>query len=174
MWLSLAVADQGILDQLGINLKVVAVQAAVFLFTLWILYRFLFRPVTEFTKRREQEIEDAGKDVEKNRAEVERLSADYRRRLEEIEKQAYDRLQKAIREGQAAKAEIVSKAQEEAHREMESARAAIEKEKVQAREALRAEVKRLALEAAERMTARALEPGRHEGIVDEILSQETQ
>ena len=173
MMLAFAGEGGGILDQLGINLKVVAVQVVIFLITIWVLYRFLFRPVTEFTERRDKEMDEAVAGIEKNRAEVERLAAEYRKKLDEIEKRAYDRLQEAIKEGLKAKAEIVAKAEKETRSLVEKARAEIEKEKAAAREALRAEVKRLALDAAERLTGRAPDPKQSERILDEILTKET-
>lgn len=170
---ALAEGGGGLLDQLGINPYVIAVQVVIFLTALWVLRRFLFGPVTEFTRRREEEISEATREIEKNRAEVERLSAEYRKDLAEIEKRAHERLQQAIKEGREAKAKIIAEAEQEARAQLEKAREEIEKEKGLAREALRAEVKRLALEAAERLTGRP--PGAEDGrIVDEILSKERQ
>ncbi len=162
-----------ILDKLGIHWPVILVQAVIFIATLAILHRFLFKPVQEFSERRDKEIEEAFSQIEKNRSEVERLAEEYRAKIEEIEKKAYERLQSAIKEGLDAKAKIIAEAEQVARKEVDAAKAAIRKEKAAAREALRAEVKRLALDAASRLTGRKLDSKEHEKIVDEIISRET-
>ena len=74
--------------------------------------------------------------------------------------------------GSGPRARIIADAEEQARKEIEAARATVASEQEAARKALRAEVRRLSLEAARRITGREYSEAEHAGIVDRILEEE--
>jgi F-type H+-transporting ATPase subunit b len=156
----------GILDELGINPKVLLVQVAIFVTTFILLSRFLFARVLSFMKQREEEQASAAEKIRHNQAEVERLQKEYEAAIAKVEKEAYARLQESLKEAIEAKNRIVGEAQAKARAEVEAARAVIASEKAQAVDGLRAEVARLAREAA----GRILEEPVDEAVVRRIVS----
>lgn len=141
----------GLLTDLGVNLKVVAVQVVIFVSTFILLKNLLFRRVLGFMKQREGEQASSSAKIRKNQEDLARLTQEYEARIAEVEKRAYAKLQEVLKEALDAKAAIVAEAQAQARREMESSRAAIAEEKSRAMVQLRSEVVRLSREAAQRI-----------------------
>lgn len=158
-----------ILEQLGINLQVVFVQMVAFLVLFAILYKFLFKRVAGFMKTRTEEIESTFKKIEQERAEIDRLAKEYKDHLANIEKEAYAKIQEAIKEGTSARNEIVTAAQENARSELEKARSEIHREKEKAILELRNDVIKLSLQATEKIIEMKMDETIHGKLVDGFL-----
>jgi|GEM_PF-635011 len=161
---------EGLLDSLGINLKVLAVQIVAFLIIFWILKKLLFTRIAEYMKSRTSEIKASFDKIEKDNKEVERLSKEYKQKLENIEKDAYAKIQIAIKEGIVAKSKILSEAQENAQKILEKARSEIEIEKEKAILELRNIVSELSLKIAEKLIAASVNKNVQDNLVESILS----
>src|SRR5258706_14944822 len=145
-----------LLDDLGINLRVVGVQVVIFVTTFIVLSRLLFGRVLVFMKTREEEQGSAAERIRRNREDVARLTAEYGAKIAQVEKEAYAELQGVLKEALGAKEKIIAGAQQQAKAEMDSARTAIVAEKSAAMAQLRAEVARLARSAAEKILQEAV------------------
>jgi F-type H+-transporting ATPase subunit b len=143
--------EGGLLANLGINLKVLAVQVAIFVVTFAVLSRVLFGRTVDFLRQREEEVRKSREAVERDRAEVERLRKDYEARLAKSDKETYEKAQSVLREAMATAASLTARAQADAKAEVERAQAEIAAEKRQALAQLRSEVGRLSLEVAEKV-----------------------
>lgn len=142
---------EGLLTDLGINFKILLVQAAIFIVTFAILRRLLFARMLGFMTAREAEIERALATIHRDRTEVEKFSAEYEANIARIEKEAYDRMQVILKEGLEAKARISGQAQQQAAAEVKAALAAIGKEKEGALATLRKDVAEISRQAVERV-----------------------
>jgi len=156
----------GLLDDLGVNPKVVAVQVVIFVSAFILLRHVLFERVLGFMKRREREQEELAGRARSNDREVERLRGEFEAKIAQAEKEAYDRLQEILKDALAAKAKVVGDAQKRARGELEAARQNIAREKEGALHQLRAEVAGLSREAA----VRILEEPVDEATVRQVLS----
>lgn len=165
-----AILASGLLEDLGINFKVLGVQVAIFLTTFVVLSRILFARVLDQMRRREEEIRRAHEAIARDRAQVEEMARTYQERLAKIDKQAYEKMQEIYREALAAAARIVSVAQSEARAQVEQARAEIGREKADAQEKLRAEVARLTFDAVERVLESRLDPKVHGPALEKFLA----
>lgn len=169
----LALAGGGILDDLGINLRVVAVQAFLFIVTFFALKKILFERVLAHMKGRELDAEAQGKRIHEERAEVERLAKDYEARVQQIDKEAYARLQAALTETLEQKGRIVAEAQKKAAEEMKAALEAIAEEKRRALESLRTEVAGLSTQAARQVLEVPVDDAALDAAVRSAVSERT-
>ena len=166
-------ASGGLLEDLGINLRVRGTQVVIFVATFIILARILFSRVLVHVTRREEEIRKAREAIERDRAEVERLAKDYEGRLARIDKEAYDRMQTSIREAIAAASAEVARAQAGAREEVHKTLEIIASKKREALEGLRGEIEHLALALAEKVMETRLDPAVHGPVVHKYLSERT-
>ena len=150
---------EGLLTDLGINLKILLVQAIIFSLTFAILRRLLFARMLGFMTSREAEIEKSVQAIRHDRAELEKFTKEYEAHIARIEKEAYDRMQAVLKEGLEARSRISAQAQQQAAAEVKAALAAIAQEKEKGLVALRKDVSAIARQAAERVIGVPLESG---------------
>lgn len=160
-----------LLKSLGFQPLVVLSQVLAFLVLFFIIWKFLFKRIGAAMDARTQEIQSTFDKIEKDKAEVERLTQEYQGKLTNIEKEAYERIQKAVQEGLQTKNEIVAQAQAQAQKTMEKARGEIEREKDKALLELRQEVVKLSLHAAERLVDTTMNAQTHGKLVDQFLAE---
>jgi F-type H+-transporting ATPase subunit b len=153
-----ALLASGLLDDLGINLRVLATQVVIFSATFLILSRVLFGKTLGFMKKREEEVTASHDAITRDRAEVARLTKEYEAHIAKVEKEAYDRTQEILKEALATAAASVARAQADAKAEIERAQAEIAREKQQGLAQLRTEVARLARDVAEKVMDTKLDP----------------
>jgi F-type H+-transporting ATPase subunit b len=156
---SLLLAEGGILFDLGINPKVVAVQIVIFLTTFFILRRLLFVPVMKFMTEREAEAERAAEKIRFERAEGDRLAKEYELHLARIDKEAWDRLQAILKEAIEARGRMAAEAQQRAAQETRAALEVISKERTAALAALKKDIPAMSRQAVERVLGVPFESG---------------
>ncbi len=164
-------ASGGILEELGINLRVLATQAAIFALTFIVLSRLLFGRVMSHAMRREDELRRMKESAERELARAESLVKELDAHQARIRSRAEKLLNEAIREAKAAAAAEVARAQEEAHHEILRGREAVAAEKQKAMSAMRGEIERLAFAAAERILETKVDPAAHGPAVRKFLSE---
>src|SRR5258705_8568126 len=158
----------GLLDDLGINFKVVAAQVVIFVVTFVLLSRILFGRALGHMQQREQEIKKAHDAIQHDRAEVERMTREDEAHLAKVDKEGYDKTQEILKEAMASSQAAVAKAQADAKAETEKAAAEIASEKRQSLAQLRAEVTRLTLEVAEKVMDTKLDAATHGATVQKF------
>ena len=103
-----------------------------------VLIYFVAKPMTAAFRKRQEEIEERRREAEKQRAAVERLSADIRERTAKLEREIEEIRKQGIVEGQAARAELAARADEEAARVGKESKEEIERRVAAAQEQLAA------------------------------------
>lgn len=163
-----------LLDQLGINLKVLVVQIVAFILLFWILKKFLFGRIVGHLQSRSDEIKNTFAKIEADKTEIERLTKEYQDKLANIEKEAYAKFQEAAKKGVELKNEILQQAQQQAQKELEKARAEIEREKDKAKLELRQEVVKLSLIIAEKLVDATMDEKTNSKLVEKFLNEVSQ
>ncbi|PWJ20254.1 F0F1 ATP synthase subunit delta [Jannaschia seohaensis] len=126
-----------------------AIQTVNFLVVVWLLSRFLDRPVQRMIAAREAADRAAAEDAEGKADEAERLRADYERKLAAFDEQM-DSRETELHEGmQREREQTLSDASQEAERLRAAAQAEIEETRSRALTALRDEIVALARDLAE-------------------------
>jgi F-type H+-transporting ATPase subunit b len=164
-------ASGGLLEGLGINLKVLVTQVVIFTVTFLLLSRILFGRALGFMRQREEEVKGAHDAIQRDRAEVARLTKEYEAHLAKVEKDAYEKTQAILKEALAQAAAAVAKAQADGKAEVERAGAEIAREKKEGLAQLRAEVTRLTIDVAEKVMDTKLDPAAAGAAVQKFVSE---
>ena len=161
----------GLLSDLGIKPEAILVQAVGFLVVLAVLWKFVFGKVGGLLEKRRTEITTQLEQLKTDREELDRLTAETRQRLGDIENEAQAKIQAAIDQGNTERQQIVDQARQEASDEIARARAEIQREKDDAISELRGVVAELAIDAAGKIISAELTPERHQNIIDASISR---
>ena len=161
----------GLLFDLGIDPKTILVQSVGFLVVLAVLWIFVFGKVGGLLEERRTEITTQLEQLKTDREELDRLTAETRQRLGDIETESQAKIQAAIDQGNAERQQIVEQARQEASDEIARARAEIQREKDEAISELRGVVAELAIDAAGKIISAELTPERHQNIIDTSIER---
>jgi F-type H+-transporting ATPase subunit b len=164
---------EGLLHQLGINLKGIIIQAIGFLIMILILWRFAFNRVIMLIEARRERIESQLRDAQERQEEVGRMQEEIRRRLKEIDRESQAKLRQVIEEANAERERILAKAREEAMAELARIRSEIEREKRRAIAELRGTVSEMAIAIAEKVVEMDLDEEKHRALIDRLIDQIT-
>lgn len=160
-----------ILHDLGIDLSTLIIQMIGFAVLFFVLRKYVFGIIAQAIEDRKRDIRDRMAGLDADRAELDRLHEEARRRLEEIETEAREKMQAAVDQANAERGRILEQTQQEAERELEKARNTIRREKEYAVAELRAQVGDLAVEIAGRVLNSTLDATEHRKVVDDFIAQ---
>lgn len=163
--------ESGLLSVLGIDPKTIIIQVIGFLVVLAVLWKFVFGKVGGLLDERRSEIATQSEQLRTDREELDRLTAETRQRLADIETEAQAKIQAAIEQGNTERQEILTQARQEADDEIARARSDIQREKDEAISELRGVVAELAIDAASKIVSDELNAERHQHIIDASISR---
>ena len=163
--------EGGLLALLGIDPKTIIIQVIGFLVVLAVLWKFVFGKVGGLLEERRTEIITQSEQLRADREELDRLTAETRQRLADIETEAQAKIQAAIEQGNVDRQQILAQARQEANDEIARARVEIQREKDEAISELRGVVAELAIDAASKIISAELNAERHQHIIDASISR---
>lgn len=158
------------MEKLGVNLSGLLLQAVNFLLLLFILKRFLYRPILNAIKARQERIQRGLEEAEKASRRLAEAEAEAERILAEARAKAQEILAQASYEGNRLREEIVAQARAEASRILERARLEAEREKEMALAEVRRQAIDLAVLTARKIVGQALDEKAHRRIISDFLS----
>lgn len=161
----------GLLGAIGIDPQTIILQVIGFLVVLLVLWKFVFGRIGGLLDDRQQEITSRMEKLEADQHELDRLNAETRQRLSEIESEGQAKIQAAIDEGNAERQRILDAARQDAALELEKARTAIQREKEEAILELRGTVAEIAIDAAGKIIDQTLDAEKHRHIIDESIGR---
>jgi F-type H+-transporting ATPase subunit b len=148
-----------------------SLQAINFLVLVWLLWRFLYRPVREVIEKRKQLAERAFADAGKQKIEAEAA----RQRFEEgragLAQERQDMIKKIHEELEVERSKVLDEARHEAHALLEAARESVDEEREAALRELREQAAALAVELASGLLRKA-ESNASSGIFLEQLERQ--
>jgi len=148
--------------------------AIMFLVLLFILRKFAWKPILGAVSDREEGIKDALASAEKARQEMENLTADNERILQEARAEREAMLKDARDMKNKMIADAKDEAQAQASKMIEQAQAAIESEKKAAMAELKSHVAGLSIDIAEKVVRKELSnKDSQEKLVEEMLGEAT-
>ena len=125
-----------------------ALQAVNFLVLVWLLWRFLYRPVREVIEKRKQLAEQAFADADKQKSEAEAARQRFEEARDLLVRERQDMLKKIHEELETERRMVLDEARHEAGELLEAARESIAKERGAALTEVREQVGALAVELA--------------------------
>jgi F-type H+-transporting ATPase subunit b len=161
------------LDAFGVDFPKLLFQVINFLLLLYLLNRFLFKPVLKLLDEREQRIRKGLEDAEAAAHDRELAKAERGAALDEARKEAQAMVARATKIAEDSRAEILAEAKEQAEKVTQRAREEITGEKERAMAELRATVADLALEAAGRLVRSDMNATTQRRLVEEFLAEVT-
>lgn len=148
-----------------------ALQAVNFLILVWLLQRFLYRPVREVIEKRRALAEQAFSEAAQQKAAAEDAQRRFEEGRAELVRERQDLLNKTHEELAAERERLMEQARREAGQLMEAARAAIGEEREAAIAELRGQVTDLAAELAATLLRKVGSGALNDGFLERIEQQ---
>jgi F-type H+-transporting ATPase subunit b len=139
--------------------------------TLYVLSKVALPRIGEALEKRANAIRDSIDAAERQRAEADKLLAEYRERLKEAREQADDIVARSRKAAEAAEAEAVATGREKREELVSAARRDIEMETKRSLERIRKEVADLTVLATEKVTRKTLDADDHKRLIDDALRE---
>ncbi|MGR3317964.1 MAG: F0F1 ATP synthase subunit B [Candidatus Anammoxibacter sp.] len=160
-----------LLNALGINFKLLIIQATGFLMLLFILKKFLFGRIMKIIKARTDEVKETYAKTEKDRDDAEKLKMSYQKRLTESNAEADTKIQDAVKEAKFISDDIINKSNDKANEIKSKAQADIEYERKQALESVREQVVNLTILASAKLIEQSINEDTAKKLVDEVVNE---
>jgi len=139
--------------------------------TLFILWKYVFGPVSQALEKRRADIAASIAEAEQSRDEAKRLLDEYRERLAEARKESDELRERARRDAERQGQEMLREAEQRRSQLLADTDAQVEAETRRALQELRDEVVDLALLAAEKVTRRTMTEADHRRLIEEALKE---
>jgi len=159
------------LSALGVNIKIVIIQALGFLILLWLMKKFLFGRIQGIMQKRREEVVEGYERNERARQELEELKNNYEARLANIESEATQKMEQAVKEAQKLAQEILTTTRQEADEIRERAVYDFNQEKKKALTEIRDEVVNLSMELTTKMIQKSMDKKTAEKLVDDFIGE---
>jgi F-type H+-transporting ATPase subunit b len=158
------------LEQLGINLGLLASQLVNFILLALLLYLVLYKPVLRMLNERKERIARSMADVDAARDAAAKAQLEYDRKVAEAQRKAQEIIAAAAQTGEKAKADIVADAHREADRIKQDAIADAEQQKVRALADVQSQIAGLSMMATERVLGQAMDEKTQRQLISSFLA----
>jgi F0F1-type ATP synthase membrane subunit b/b' len=152
-----------------LGLPITVWQAVNLILFLAVLVYFVAKPMSAAFRKRQDEIEERRREAEKQKAAVERLSADIRERTAKLEREIEEIRKQGVVEGQAERAELAARADEEVARVGRETTEEIGRRVAAAREDLKRAAADLTASTAETILAREINDADRQRLLTESV-----
>lgn len=139
------------------------------LIQMWLIKKFLFKPVQKVLAQRQQMADAQIADAEKARTEAEAMRTDYEQRLAAAKEEAARLVQNATRTAQLRSEEIVRQARADAASIKTKADADIAQQRKKAINEVKDEIGGIAMDIASKVVEREIDPKVHQDLIDEFI-----
>lgn len=143
----------------------------IFGLVIWILGKFAWRPLLNVLNEREKTIRDSIEQAREERAQAERLLADYKAQLDKARVDANAIVAEGRRDAEVVARRLQDGARQEADEMIQRARREIQLATDTARKQLHDEASNLAVQVAGKLIRKELSPQDHRALVDESLKE---
>jgi len=161
------------LEALGINFTAVIWHTVNFLLLMWLLQRFLYRPVLRMLDERSTRIHDSLAQAEAVQQRTAQLEQESRSILDEARREGQQILTQARGNAERIVNEATTRAQQEADRLVERTKEQLARERQQTFQELREQIADLTVSAAGHVIRRSLDDTAHRELVREFLATDT-
>ena len=151
--------------------KSLIIQAINFVILLFVLHRFLYKPLLATMEERSNAIKKSLDEAQAARAEAARQQEENAARLKAAYVEAAAIREQALKEAGEEQRRLVEAARAESQRMMDAAKSQLDADVRRAREELRREVSELAVGIAEKLVRKSLRDDDHRRIVDDAIAR---
>lgn len=136
-----------------------------------LLLYFVARPVTEMFRKRQVEVEERAKEARERRAAAARLESEIHDRMAQLDRDLADVRARGVSEGEAARAELMERADQDSERIRREAEREIGRRLADAKDELRRTASDLTASAAREIVATRITPEDRRRLLDESVAQ---
>lgn len=154
---------------ISISWQILLVELASFLILLFLLGKFLFKPITNLLENRSNQIKNTLDTIASEKQDIEKIKQDYQNQLADLSKKAIQVIQEATKEGEIQRQKIIAQSQIDANKILEKAEAVIEKEKGKAILELKTQVADMSILAASKLLERTIDESMAHQLIDEFI-----
>ncbi len=154
---------------ISISWQILLVQLVTFLILLFLLGKFLFKPITNLLENRSNQIKNTLDTIASEKQDIEKIKQDYQNQLTDLSKKAIQITQEAAKEGEIQRQKIIAQSQKDANKMLERAEAVIEKEKGKAILELKTQAVDLSILAASKILERTIDESMAHQLIDEFI-----
>ena len=159
------------MEALGINLAQLITQIVGISVLLFLLVKFLYRPILKVLDERSARIRESLEAADRAKEQAAASQAQMQDEMQRSREEGQQMIAQAREMAARFRDEEMSKAREEIAAERRRAEADIQRERDAAIEDLRREFAGLAITAAERVVERSLDESAHKDIIDKVLEE---
>ncbi len=159
-----------LLDALGVDFKMVFIQAVGFLMLLVLMKKFLFGKIKDVIKSRADEIKGTYKKSEDDRAEAARLKEEYQQKAVKADEAAEAKIQVAVDKAKEISDEMLKEAHQAVADEKSKAQLNIEMERKKALAEVRNQVVDLTILSTSRLIKQSTKRETAEKLVDDVIA----
>lgn len=142
-----------------------------FALLIWFCVHFIWPYLNKAINDRQQKIADGLAEAERARAELKEADSKVADEIKQARQRASEIIEQAQQQGSQIVDDARSEAVTEADRQKAAAREEISQMTEQAREMLREQVGTLAIQGAEKIVQREIDPGTHKALLDELAAE---
>ena len=154
---------------MDISLQQIITHAIGFLITLWILKKFAWKPLLAMIEERREKIAGEFQKIEDEKAEVDKLAAQYEAKLKDIEGERRAKLAEAVTEGKQVAEEIKRNAQAGARKIADKAKAELLLDVAKAKVQLKGDMVAMTVAAAEKIIREKLDDAKHRELIGNFI-----
>ncbi len=158
-----------LLDALGVDFKMVFIQAIGFLILLVLMKKFLFGKIKDIIKSRADEIKDTYKKSEDDRVEAARLKEEYQQKAVKADEAAEGKIQAAVVKAKDISDEMLKEAHQAVADEKAKAHLSIDMERKMALAEVRNQVIDLTILSTSRLIKQSTKRETAEKLVDDVI-----
>lgn len=140
-----------------------------FLIFVWILKKYAWGPLLGLMEERRNKIAGEFEQIEKDKAEVAAVTADYEAKMKEIDGERRAKLVEAVDEGKKMAAEIKAAAQDEVKVLHDKAKADLQRDVANAKVQLRDEMVAMTMTAAEKVIHEKMDDAKHRELIGRFI-----
>jgi F-type H+-transporting ATPase subunit b len=161
---------ESLIQNLGINWKLLAAQMVNFFILLWLLKRFLYGPIIELLARRREAVEKSAGDVENIKEQLAGIETKRQEELDRARKEAGAIVEEARKAAKERGEELMKETEKRVEKIVAEAKRHIEEERVKMTDEVGKEVKDVVFLAVEKVLAERLPKEANERFVAEAVA----
>lgn len=166
---SLLSGTSEVLDFLSINVWHILMAIGNLLILVLILKKFLFKPVQNILKQREDEVNKIYSDADEAMAKANQDRLAYEKKLVDVKEEADSLIKSASERARQESGEIVAAAKSEAERRLRNADEDIELAKRKAAEDMKSSIAEMVVDLASTVAAKEIDASAHSELIDEAI-----
>ena len=142
-----------------------------FLIFVWVLRKYAWGPLLDLMEERRAKIAGEFEEIDNQKAEVAKVTADYEARMKEIDAERRAKLVEAVKEGKQMAADIKTEAMNEVRSLHEKAKTDLLRDVAQAKVQLRDEMVAMTMTAARKIVRTEMDDARHRDLIGQYIDE---